>query len=122
MIFQKTITYFIAAVWLVNGLICKVLGFVPRHEAIVARILGNDYASLLTLLIGTSEILMACWIVSRIQKRLNAVVQIAIIISMNTLEFMLAPDLLLWGKLNFLFALLFSFVIYYNEFRPTTSK
>jgi hypothetical protein len=122
MIFQKTITYFVAAIWLVNGLICKVLGFVPRHEAIVARILGNDYAPILTVLIGVSEILMACWIVSRFQKKLNAVVQIAIIISMNTLEFMLTPELLLWGKLNFLFALLFSFVIYYNEFRLTTSK
>lgn len=32
----------IALVWLVNGLWCKVLGHVPRHEAIVARVLSEN--------------------------------------------------------------------------------
>jgi len=35
---------------------------------------------------------------------------------MNTLEFILVPDLLLWGRLNSLFALLFISLVYYNEF------
>ena len=35
---------------------------------------------------------------------------------MNTLEFFLAPDLLLWGKLNSLFAFIFIIAIYYSEF------
>ena len=30
----------IALVWLGNGLVAKVLGLVPRHEEIVAQILG----------------------------------------------------------------------------------
>jgi len=32
--------YFIALIWLINGLFCKLLNFVPRHEEIVKRILG----------------------------------------------------------------------------------
>jgi hypothetical protein len=35
---------------------------------------------------------------------------------MNVLEFILVPDLLLWGRVNILFALVFMVIIYYNEF------
>jgi inner membrane protein involved in colicin E2 resistance len=35
---------------------------------------------------------------------------------MNTLEFILVPDLLLWGKLNSFYALLFIGLVYYTEF------
>ena len=114
---HKILTYFIATVWLVNGLICKVLNFVPRHEQIVARILGSEYSRPLTLLIGLAEIGMVVWILSRIQKRVNAVVQIVIVATMNILEFSLASDLLLWGKMNIFFAFLFILVVYYNEFQ-----
>jgi len=113
---NKILNYFIAAVWLANGLFCKVLNLVPRHQEIVARILGNDQAQLLTILIGISETVMAIWILSRIRSRLNAITQIVVIISMNILEFILAPDLLLWGRANIIFAILFALLIYYNEF------
>ena len=113
---NHVIKYGIAAVWLVNGLWCKVLNGVPRHEAIVARILGPQHAGILTKLIGCLEIAMAVWIVSSIKRRLNAVVQMVVIGSMNILEAVLAPDLLLWGPWNALFALLFIGLIYYNEF------
>lgn len=103
-------------VWIVNGLFCKVLHFVPRHEQIVARILGNDYSRPLTIAIGISEIFMALWILSRYKTRLNAIAQIAIVVAMNTIEFFLAPDLLLWGKLNAVFAFLFILIVFYNEF------
>ncbi len=93
---NNLITFFIATVWLVNGLFCKILNFVPRHQEIVGRILGNDYAPILTKAIGLSEILMAIWIVSRIKTKFNALTQIGIIATMNILEFLLVPDLLLW--------------------------
>ena len=112
----RILNYFIATVWFVNGLLCKVLNLVPRHQEIVGRILGNEYASILTKLIGLSEIVMAIWILSRFKSKLNATTQIIIIATMNTLEFLLVPNLLLWGKLNALFAFLFTCVIYYNEF------
>ena len=113
---HKIISYFISLVWLVNGLFCKVLNYVPRHQQIVSRILGDTYARELTILIGISEILMFFWILSLFKSKLNTVAQIAIVITMNIIEFIFAKDLLLWGKLNIVFALLFVLVVYYNEF------
>ncbi len=112
----KTLNYFIATVWIVNGFLCKLLDLVPRHELIVSRILGNEHALFLTKVIGISEIFMAIWIISNIKSRINAVIQIIVIGVMNVIEFMLVPDLLLWGKLNLVFAIMFSLLIYYNEF------
>ena len=112
----KLLNYSIAAVWIINGLFCKILNLVPRHQEIVARILGSDHARLLTIAIGLSEIAMAVWILSGIRRRLNAIAQIMIIAAMNTLEFILVPDLLLWGRFNALFAFLFILLIFYNEF------
>lgn len=118
--FNKSIytilTYSITAVWLANGLFCKVLNLVPRHEQIVARILGDDHSRILTIAIGCSEIFIAIWILSKIKTRLNALTQIAIVATMNTLEFILVPDLLLWGKLNAFFAFLFILTVFFNEF------
>ena len=114
----KIITYLIAAVWMVNGAFCKVLGMVPRHEEIVQRILSFDRpsANIATLGIGILEVVMAIWILSNFKARLNAISQIIIIATMNILEFILVPDLLLWGRFNLVFALLFILLIYYNEF------
>jgi hypothetical protein len=115
-VFHKTLTILIAGVWLINGLICKLLNLVPRHQRIVARILGSEYAGNLTKAIGLAEIAMAIWILSSIKSRINTIAQIAVVASMNIIEFILAPDLLLWGKANSLFAILFIILIYYNEF------
>jgi len=93
-----------------------VLNLVPRHEQIVARILGDDYARPLTIIIGLSEIIMAVWILSGYKTKLNAIAQISVVATMNILEFILVPDLLLWGKLNLLFASIFILVVYFNEF------
>ncbi|MBL7855655.1 MAG: DoxX-like family protein [Cyclobacteriaceae bacterium] len=113
---HRLVPYFTSLIWLVNGLFCKVLNLVPRHEQIVSRILGHDHSRLLTISIGLSEILMSAWILSGLKKRLCAVTQIVVVAIMNTLEFIVVPDLLLWGRLNSLFAFLFILLIYYNEF------
>lgn len=109
--------FFIASIWFINGFFCKLLNIVPRHREIVGNILGNEYAILFTKLIGIAEIVMAIWILSKYRSRLNATLQIFIIATMNILEFILVPDLLLWGRFNALFALLFIIVIYFYEFK-----
>ncbi len=119
---HRFLTFFIAAVWFINGLYCKILNLVPRHEEIVARILGAEYARPLTFLIGISEIVMSVWVISRYQPKLNAITQMSIVILMNVMEFFLVPDLLLWGRWNFLFALGFIGLVYYNEFRLSEKK
>jgi DoxX-like family len=116
MTINKLLNYLIAAVWIANGLFCKVLNLVPRHQEIVARIIGNAHAGILTRLIGVAEIAMAVWILSGFRTKLNAITQAVIIATMNSLEFMLAPDLLLWGRFNALYAFLFILVILVNEF------
>lgn len=113
---HKIINSIIALVWLLNGLFCKVLNLVPRHQQIVATILGSEYSRTFTISIGIAETLMAVWILSGYRSRLNAILQIAVIVIMNALEFFLVPDLLLWGRLNALFAFLFILLIYFNEF------
>ncbi len=114
--FQKLLTWSIALVWLINGLVCKVFNLVPRHQQIVARILRTPHARSLTIAIGCAEIIMAVWIISRITKKLNTIVQVMIIAAMNTIEFIIAPDLLLWGRWNAIFALLLIAIIFFNEF------
>ena len=109
------LTLLIAAVWLINGLFCKVLNLVPRHEQIVGRILGETYAKPLTILIGLAEIGMTVWILSRIKPKINAIFQMAIVAAMNVLEFILVPDLLLWGRFNAVIAAAFICLIFYNE-------
>lgn len=59
---------------------------------------------------------MAIWVFTKIKSRLNAIFQMTIIATMNILEFILIPDLLLWGRLNIVFAFMFIGLIYYNEF------
>jgi DoxX-like family len=118
------LNYIIALIWFSNGLFCKVFKLVPRHEVIVTRILGFEYSSEITILIGFSEIIMSFWIISKFKSKLNVILQITIISTMNVLEYFLAPDLLLWGKFNALFAFLLTIIIYANEFflKPKLDK
>ena len=112
----KILSYFFAIVWVANGLFCKVLGLVPRHREVVARILGETHADLITKAIGFAEIGMAIWILSGVAGRINALTQIIIIAAMNILEFFLARDLLLWGRANAVFAFMLILLIIYKEF------
>lgn len=118
----QVIKGFIAAVWLVNGLFFKVLSLVPRHEQIIAKILAVEDARPLAIAIGLAEIAMVIWILSGIWRKANAVTQIIVIMTMNILEYMLVPDLLLWGKANIVFAFLFILLIWYNEFRLSKTE
>src|SRR5689334_8720121 len=95
----------IAIVWLINGLICKTLNLVSRHQEIVARILSPGHAELLTTLIGVGETFMAIWVLSRLLPRICTIVQVILIITMNSIEYFMVPDLLLFGKFNAVLAL-----------------
>jgi hypothetical protein len=113
---RSVLTILISLVWLINGLFCKVMNLVPRHQLIVARILGEEYAGILTKTIGVLEILMYFWILSGIKSRICTLFQITIVITMNIIEFVVAPDLLLFGKLNLLVAVTFTGILVVYEF------
>jgi hypothetical protein len=110
------LTILICLTWLINGLFCKLLGLVPRHQEIVSRILGDPYAFMLTKIIGVAEILMVVWVLSRVRHRACAILQIAIVGIMNVIEFIMTPDLLLFGRFNIIFAAVFMMIIYLRTF------
>jgi hypothetical protein len=112
---NQVITVLIASVWISFGLLCKVLGLVPRHEQIVASILGDAHAGITTRAIGVGEVLVGLWVLAGFRRRATALGQIVLVATMNVLETMLAPDLLLWGHFNLLFAAAFIYLIYWNE-------
>jgi hypothetical protein len=85
----------VALVWIVFGLGFKLLRALPRHERIVARILGERVAPLLTRGIGLGETLLGLWMLSGIHLPWCALFQTVIIITMNAIELRLARDLLL---------------------------
>ena len=105
-----------ALIWLTNGLFCKLLNRVPRHQQIVARVLGHDWAPAATRAIGILEILMALWILSRWKPRSCAVAQMVVVAAMNLIEINLASDLLLFGPFNIILAGAFIFVVYLHAF------
>ena len=85
----------VAGVWIASGLVAKVLGLVPRHEAIVAAVLGPRSAPLATVLIGIAEVGLAIWLLSGVWPRMCAAVQTAAIVAMNALELTYTRHLLL---------------------------
>ncbi len=122
---KSILTIGIAAVWLVNGLFCKILHLVPRHEEIVSRILGESYAAPATRTIGFLELMMAVWILSGIRPVLCTWTQIGVVSAMVLLEAVLTPELLLFGRANLIPAGLFVVVVYLNGFvlgRTATGK
>jgi len=113
----QIIRFFIAMVWLVNGIYAKILGEVPRHELIVEKILQTSHAHQWIIGIGIAEIFMTVWILSGKHSKLNVIVQAIAILTMNILEFTFSSGLLLWGKMNLVFACLFVVLILWNEFK-----
>lgn len=105
---RSLLTLLLVVVWAVNGLWCKLLGQVPRHEQIVARVVGEALAPHLTLLIGLAELGMVLWILSDLLPRLCALTQAGVVMTMNVIEQLIAPDLLLFGRFNLLWATVFS--------------
>jgi uncharacterized membrane protein YphA (DoxX/SURF4 family) len=96
---RSAATALLTTVWLANGLGAKLLGLVPRHQAIVARFFGEAAAPLLTRLIGIAEILMAVWIASGRFPRVCAWAIAGTLVAMNSLELWRARDLLLFPVL-----------------------
>ena len=111
----RALRIFIALVWLVMGLGCKVMGWEPRHEEIVARILGADLAPTLIILIGLSEVGMALWIISGLYAKICAWTQMILVAVMNVMEITLTRDLLLFGWMNGLVAAAFIALIFFTQ-------
>lgn len=82
---NKLIRLSIALVWLYQGLWCKVLGGVPRHEAVIAAVpfigAGTGHAALIWL--GLFECGIAVWVLWGHWMRPAAIVQTVLLTAMN---------------------------------------
>ena len=81
----------LAAVWLYQGLWCKLLGRSARHRRIVASVPGLP-SSLLLPAIGAAECALAAWILSGFRPRGAAVAQTAVLTAMNAWGLLGAAD------------------------------
>lgn len=93
--FHLFLTILIGSVWVFHGLYSKLAEGIPRHRQIVERILGENAAGPATMAIGAMEVLLGIWAYSRYQRKACALVQTLALVSMNFLEILLAPDLLI---------------------------
>jgi uncharacterized membrane protein YphA (DoxX/SURF4 family) len=85
----------IGSVWVFHGLYSKLLDGIPRHRAIVARILGEDLAGPVTMAVGVAEVSLGLWVFSRLFPRTCATVQTLAVVAMNSIEIARANDLLI---------------------------
>lgn len=94
---------FVGCLWLVFGLAFKLARMVPRHEAIVARVLGTRFlggrgervAPMLTRIIGIGEGCVGLWMLSGRFLPWCALLQTVLVVTMNAIELRKARDLLL---------------------------
>jgi hypothetical protein len=85
----------IGSVWIFHGLYSKILNGIPRHRLIVGKILGTERAGIATKTIGLLELLLGVWVITNWQPVGCASVQTAALIAMNSLEIILARELLI---------------------------
>jgi DoxX-like family len=85
----------IGSVWVFHGLYSKILDGIPRHRLIVGKILGTERARIATKTIGLLELLLGVWAIVGWHPIWCATVQTAALMAMNSLEILLARELLI---------------------------
>ena len=85
MVRDRLIRLSIAMVWFYQGLWCKVLGGVPRQEAVISTVpfLGAAQVHVALIMLGLVECGLAVWVLSGQRMRQAAIVQTALLAAMN---------------------------------------
>lgn len=110
---HRAITGAVAAVWLYQGLWCKVVRAHTHHEAIVADVpfVGSAHARAATMTIGSGEVALAAWVISGHAPVRAAATQTALLLGMNAggllfaRERIAAPGRMLLRNVGFLVAI-----------------
>jgi uncharacterized protein YqjF (DUF2071 family) len=91
-------TFMVASVWLVHGLLNKLLHFSPRHLQIVQSVpgLAGSRGELVLTAVGLCEVGIALWVLTGWAAGVCAAVQTIFLLSMNAVELAVARPLLLW--------------------------
>jgi DoxX-like family len=75
----------VAAVWLYEGLWCKILGRVPSQAQIAASLplLGPGFGQIFLKALGVVEVLLAAWVICGIYPGACAIVETALLVILN---------------------------------------
>ena len=75
----------VAAVWLYEGLWCKILGRLPSQAEVVTAVprLGPRFGSLFLKALGIVEVTIAVWVMVGVAPALCAIVQTALLVVLN---------------------------------------
>ncbi len=75
----------IAAVWLYEGLWCKLLGRTPSQVEVVTAVprLGARFGVVFLKALGVLEVALAVWVISGVTPGLCAVAQTAVLVTLN---------------------------------------
>lgn len=75
----------VAAVWLYEGLWCKILGRVPSQVAVVTAVprLGPRFGASFLKLLGVVEVALAVWVMAGIAAGLCAIMETALLVVLN---------------------------------------
>ncbi len=85
----------IGSVWVFHGFYSKILNGIPRHRLIVGKVLRLKDPTWMTRLIGLAEVTLGIWVFTGWQPIPCAAVQTCALVGMNTLEILIAKELLL---------------------------
>jgi len=75
----------VAAVWLYEGLWCKILGRLPSQLQVVTAVpqLGPRFGQLFLRMLGVVEVALAVWVVSGAAPGACAIAQTALLVTLN---------------------------------------
>jgi len=75
----------IAAVWVYEGLWCKLLGGAPSQVQVVSAVprLGERFGVVFLKALGTVEVLLAVWVLTGISPAVCAVAQTVLLVTLN---------------------------------------
>lgn len=75
----------VAAVWLYEGLWCKLLGRTPSQVEVVTAVprLGARFGVAFLKSLGVLEVVLAVWVISGVAPALCAVTQTAVLVTLN---------------------------------------
>lgn len=107
---------FQASVWFCFGLFGKIIPAHGRHQQILEDILHISNANTLIVFIGLLELALSLWILTIKNVKHLVPFQVMLILFMNLLELKFAPEHLLFGRFNILFAIAYSYLIIYLEY------
>ncbi len=86
----------VAAVWLYEGLWCKVLGRAQLEAQVVAKVprFGPQFGQLFLKALGAIEVVLAAWVISGIHPGACAIAQVTLLVVLNVNGLLWARDII----------------------------